>query len=165
MIRLKLMQSDRKAQLLTALEWACRLYLAGVLFYAAWPKLMDPQGFAKAITNYRLVLPFIGQNYVYPMAMFIPALEAILGIGLLFARAKRASSFLTAGLLALFTVLILQAVLRGLNIDCGCFGSSDISQAEAAKVGWTRIAEDIAWFLMAMFVYKRSSPRKPRYRM
>jgi putative oxidoreductase len=165
MIRLKLMQSDRKAQLLTALEWACRLYLAGVLLYAAWPKLIDPVGFAKAITNYRLVLPFIGQDYVYAMAMFMPALEAVLGIGLLFSRSKRAASYLTAALLALFTVLILQAVLRGLNIDCGCFGSSEISAAKAAKVGWTRIAEDVAWFLMALFVYKRSSPRKPRYRM
>ena len=159
------MQSDLKAQLLNALEWICRLALAGIFLYAAFPKLMDPAGFAKAITNYRLVLPFIGQNYVYPTAMLIPALEAVVGIGLLFNKSKHACSFLAALLMGLFTVLILQAVLRGLNIDCGCFGSSAIAQAKATKVGWLKIGEDICWLAAAIFVYKRSSPRKPRYRM
>jgi putative oxidoreductase len=159
------MHSDRKAQLLTALEWICILALVGVYLYAAIPKLMDPAGFAKAITNYRLVLPFIGQDYVYPTAMLIPALEVVVAIGLFFNQSKRAAAFLSAALMVLFIVLILQAVLRGLNIDCGCFGSSNVAQAKASKVGWLKIAEDIGWLAASVFVYKRSSPRKPRYRM
>jgi putative oxidoreductase len=165
MIRLKLMQSDRKTQFLTVLEWICILALIGVYFYAAIPKLKDPAAFAKAIVNYRLVLPFIGQGYVYPTAMLIPALEVIVSIGLLFNQSRRAAAFLSSALMILFIVLILQAVLRGLNIDCGCFGSSNIAQAKASKVGWLKIAEDIGWLAASVFVYKRSSPRRPRYRL
>ncbi|MBU1636401.1 DoxX family membrane protein [bacterium] len=159
------MQNDVKSQIWTRLEWVCRLALAGLFLYAAYPKIIDPAEFAKAITNYRVSFPVIGQNYVYAVAMFMPSLEVVVAIGLLIERYKRASSFVAMALMALFTVLILQAVLRGLNIDCGCFGSSPVAQAKAHMVGWRRIAEDVGWLAAAVFVYFRSQPRKPAYKM
>jgi uncharacterized membrane protein YphA (DoxX/SURF4 family) len=160
-----LMQNNLQTQIWTRLEWVCRLALAGVFLYAAVPKMLEPMEFAKAVTNYRVSFPIVGQSYVYLVAMFMPSLEAVVAIGLLVNRYKRASSFIAMSLMALFTVLILQAVLRGLNIDCGCFGSSPEAQAQAHKVGWLKIAEDAGWLAAAAFVYYRSRPRKVQYKM
>jgi uncharacterized membrane protein YphA (DoxX/SURF4 family) len=159
------MQNDFQARILVWIEWACRLGLAGLFFYAALPKMADPDAFAKAIANYKVILPIIGQGYVYPAAMFVPALEAIIGVGILLNRSKRAASWLSAGILALFTVLILQAVLRGLNIDCGCFGASELAQSKATKVGWIKIAQNTGWMMASIFVYSRSRPKRSRYRL
>lgn len=159
------MLNDVKGQIWTRLEWVCRLAVAGVFLYAAYPKIIDPIEFAKAITNYRLAFPVIGQDYVYAVAIFMPSLEAVVAIGILIERYKRASSLIAMLLMALFTVLILQAVLRGLNIDCGCFGSSPVAQAKAHMVGWRRIAEDVGWLAASAFVYFRARPKKPAYKL
>ena len=154
------MLNNVQTQIWTRLEWVCRLALAGLFLYAAYPKIIDPVEFAKAIANYRVSFPVVGQSYVYMVAMFMPTFEAVLAVGLLINRYKRASSFLSMLLMALFTVLILQAVLRGLNIDCGCFGSTPAAQAKVHLVGWRRIAEDVGWMVAAAYVYFRSSPRR-----
>ena len=157
------MQNDLQTQIWIRLEWVCRLALAGVFLYAALPKMMEPTEFAKAITNYKVSFPIIGQSYVYLVAIFMPSLEAVVAIGLLINWYKRASSVVAMAMMALFTVLILQAVLRGLNIDCGCFGTTEAAQIKANIVGWQKIAEDIGWLAAAAFVYYRSRVRKPQY--
>jgi len=158
------MEKDLKQQLLTRLDWVARLALAGLFLYAAYPKLADPEAFARAITNYRVSLPMIGQGYVYLAAGFLPALEAVAAVSLVFTRTKQASSLILSCLLALFAVLILQAVLRGLNIDCGCFGSSALAQAKANQVGWTKIGHNVAWLAVSLFVYIRSRTERPASR-
>ncbi len=157
-----ILRMNRKTKniLWTALEWLCRIILVAVFLMAAVPKLLDPALFAKDILNYRVSFPVIGQNYIYPVAMFMPALELVAALALLFPRWKRIGSLLSGGLLAVFTILIFQAVARGLNIDCGCFGRSGVAMALAQKVGWTKILENVLWIGMAAFVFWRSQPRR-----
>jgi putative oxidoreductase len=150
------MDSDLKRRLLTVLEWICRLVVAGTFLLAAVPKLLDPLSFAKAIVNYRIVLPVIGQGYVYLAAIFFPALEAVGAVALLFNRWKKVGSLVCGALLILFLVLIGQAVIRGLNIDCGCFGSGAVAQALAKKVGIDKLLEDVIWLAMCGFVWMRA---------
>jgi putative oxidoreductase len=159
------MNKSLREQIFTGLDWTFRLLLAGLFLYAAWPKLLDPEGFARSITNYKLSLPVIGQDYVYLSAMFLPALEAVAAVCLFISKLRRGAALTFVVLLSVFTVLILQAVLRGLNIDCGCFGNSDVSAALATKVGWTKILENLGWLAAAIFVYLRSCPPKPKYRL
>ena len=159
------MNRSLRQQIFTGLDWTFRLLLAGLFLYAAWPKLLDPADFAKSITNYKVVLPVVGQDYVYLTAMFLPALEAVAAVCLFLPKFKRSAALVIAFLLALFIVLIFQAVMRGLNIDCGCFGNSEVSSALATKVGWNKIMENLAFLAAAIFVYLRACPPKPRYRL
>ena len=149
------MNPDLKRRLFLVLEWMCRLLVAGTFLLAAVPKLLDPVSFAKAIANYRLILPLIGQGYVFPAAMFMPALEAVGALALLFNRWRRAGSLVCGALLIVFIVLIAQAVIRGLNIDCGCFGTGAVSRALGAKVGLEKILENTLWLAACVFVWRR----------
>lgn len=159
------MQRSAKEQILTGLDWAFRLLLAALFLYAAGPKMLDPTTFAKAITNYKVTLPAIGQDYVFPAAILLPPLEAVAAITLFMGRFRRAGALIITVLLALFTLLILQAVLRGLNIDCGCWGASAESAALASKVGWSKILQNLGMLAAAIFVYLRACPPKPRYKL
>jgi hypothetical protein len=150
------MNSASKQLYLTTLEWVCRIAVAAIFLLAAVPKLLDPLDFAKAITNYRVAIPPFGQDYVFAVAVFLPAFEAVIALALFFNRWKRTASLLASLLLVLFLILISQAVVRGLNIDCGCFGTGALSKALASKVGIGRILEDVAYLALSVFVYWRS---------
>lgn len=142
-----------KTHPLTALEWLCRLILAAVFIVAAYPKLLDPAAFAKAIDNYRIAVPIIGKDYVYLVAGLLPALEFITGLGLLWNRTKHGAAGIAGFLLIVFIFLITTAMARGLNIDCGCFGSGATAKGLASTVGMQAILQDILWLAMAVFVY------------
>lgn len=159
------MQKSAMEQILIGLDWGFRLLLAALFLYAAWPKILDPAAFAKAITNYRLSLPGLGQNYVFLAAFLIPPLEAVSAVGLFIKGIRRGSALTVLLLLAVFTVMILQAVLRGLNIDCGCYGASPTAGALASKAGWSKIAENAGLLVAAIYLYKRACPPKPRYKL
>jgi putative oxidoreductase len=154
-----------RRNLAQTLDWAARLIVAAYFILAAVPKLFGPLAFAKDITNYRLVLPWIGQDYVYAVAIVMPALELVAAIALLLPRWKRAGSAMCGGLLVLFIVLIAQAMIRGLNIDCGCFGAGAVSKLLAQKAGLPKILENTAQLAGCVYVYLRATivPPKRRY--
>ncbi len=145
----------RNERILTLLDWLCRLGLAAAFFAAAVPKLMDPAGFAKTIENYRLVLPLIGKDYINLTALFLPALEFVTAAAILWPKTKRAAAWLITGMLVLFIIMIAQAVLRGLNIDCGCFGAAGAAKEKAHMVGISTILRDVGFLLMSGFVLWR----------
>jgi uncharacterized membrane protein YphA (DoxX/SURF4 family) len=103
------------------IEWVLRLGL-GVLFVVAGvAKWRDPTAFATEIANYRWMAdtaPWV--------AATLPAIEVLLGVAVIVAPAtwRRAAALGMTGLLVLFTVAVGQAVARGINVDCGCFGGS-----------------------------------------
>lgn len=159
------MRRSAREQLLTGLDWGFRLLLAAVFLYAAWPKILDPGGFAKAITNYKFSLPGIGQNYVFLSALLLPPLEAVSAVCLFTSRFRRGAALVLTVLTAVFTVMIVQAVLRGFNIDCGCFGASPSSSALATKVGWSKVTENLGLLAAGIYVYLRACPPKPKYKL
>jgi putative oxidoreductase len=154
-----MMDSPVKQRLFTSLEWLCRIVVAATFLLAAVPKILDPLAFSKAIANYRVVLPLIGQDYVYPVAIVLPSLEFIAAIALFFNFSKRAASLACGAMLIMFIGLISQAVLRGLNIDCGCFGNLPASKLLAKQVGIEKILEDVLWLAMCVFVFVRRTVR------
>jgi uncharacterized membrane protein YphA (DoxX/SURF4 family) len=150
-------------QFLAALDLIFRLVVAVVFLLAAVPKILDPMDFAKAIANYKVFMPVVGYDYIYPVAIILPALELVAAIALFLPRWKKAGSLICGGMLIMFIVLIGQAVLRGLNIDCGCFGSGAVGKALANKVGISKILEDVAWAGMCAFIYWRTMGSRKRY--
>lgn len=96
-----------------------RLALAGVFVTAALPKIEDPVAFASSVDAFRV----INSGLSGWVALCLPWLELVLGIGILLPVIRRASGALIGLLLLLFIALHLSAWARGLDISCGCFGS------------------------------------------
>ena len=95
-----------------------RSALAALFLFAGIAKLADPAEFTQQIVNYQLVPWPVAACF----AVFLPALELCLGVCLLLGRLESGALLWVAILLATFTGALLSAMVRGLDIDCGCFG-------------------------------------------
>ena len=102
-----------------------RLALAGVYLFAAVPKLIDPWDFARAINNFR-ILP---DSAVPWTALWLPAFEAVAALAVLTGLLHRGGLLAIAGLSGAFAAGVASAMIRGLDIECGCFGSTASSHA------------------------------------
>jgi putative oxidoreductase len=127
-----------------------RLVLGGLFVYAGLVKVLAPLDFAQDIRNYRLV----GQSLSFLVAIVLPWLEILAGAFLILGVWTRAAAFVLSALLALFIVLTLITMVRGLDVECGCFG------AVSRKSGWSVIVEDLA--MLAMGLGLLLAPKKLR---
>ena len=114
----------------TGLTWlyhGLRLSLAGIFIYAGLIKLLDPRAFAHAIAQYDL-----GPEGLLPLvAVGLPALELLAGIGLIFE--VRGSLTIIAVLLLIFLVILGYAVWHNLDIDCGCFTADELDAQHSVR--------------------------------
>jgi len=96
-----------------------RWILGGVFIYAGSIKLPDPGIFAVLIEAYGIV----PESLLMPMAVALPVLEVIAGVGLLFD--LEGSLSVITGLLVLFIVILSYGIWMELDVDCGCFRPED----------------------------------------
>jgi len=128
-----------------------RIVFAALFIFSGGTKISMPEEFAVSISNYRL-LPVELVNF---FAIIIPWIEIIAGNLLLFGFFVKENSFILTFLLGVFTVMVLIAMLRGLNIDCGCFGTKG-----GQKVGLLKIMENLIYFVIGIFIYRFSNYHK-----
>jgi uncharacterized membrane protein YphA (DoxX/SURF4 family) len=119
-----------------------RVVLGGLFIYAGVVKVVDPLGFAQDIRNYRLV----GQSLAFVAAVVLPWLEIVAGAFLIPGVWKRGASLVITGLLVFFIVLTLVTMARGLDIECGCFGSL------SRKSGWGVVLEDLGMLALGLCI-------------
>ena len=125
-----------------------RILLGVVFIYAAISKASDPEGFARAIANYKLLPIFL----INILALILPWIELCAGVLIVFGFLVKENSMILGGLLAVFVIAILISLARGLNIDCGCFGT-----VGGTKVGIQKILENIGLLLSAIILIKFES--------
>lgn len=105
--------------------------LVGALFaWAALAKLGDIPALAREIHNFRL-LPLAGENL---LAMVLPWIELTAALSLLLGVRPRAGALVAAAFMVVFTGAVALALARGLNFECGCFGTASARQLGAAKL-------------------------------
>lgn len=126
------------------------LLLSGVFLYAGIPKIADPVDFRKALENYHFVPPAFLPVFVH----WIPWLEVCLGGSFWIPSFRRASLSGLILLLFAFNAAVLQAMWRGLNIDCGCFGSHSFD----ADLHWV-IFRNLLLILTALWLIPNSSAK------
>ncbi len=120
--------------------------LLGVIFiYASYDKILDPGKFARDIANYHII-PFGLENLI---AIILPWLELFIGIGLIAGLMVDGASMISGGLMTIFILFILQATLRGFNIECGC------GLKEGEMVGWNKILENLVFLGASYLVWQR----------
>lgn len=128
------------------------LALGGVFLYAAHDKIIDPRALVTIIWGYRILPP--GPTNL--LAIFMPWLEVVVGIGLATGFKRRAAAFWATGLLVMFTVALLVNAVRGVNVACGCFSTS----AEDVHNAWLLVARDLPMLLAAALLF--FFPPEPR---
>jgi putative oxidoreductase len=130
---------------------AVSLAVAAVFVYAGVDKLRDPLQFADSIAAFA-ILPAVLINL---LAFGLPPFEIACGLLLLGPRTRRIGALAVVAVSILFFTALASALLRGLTLDCGCFGAGAPSRPRM----WLELVLDAVLFAGALFVYLRSIPR------
>lgn len=125
----------------------CRLILGIMFIYASLDKIAHPEEFAKQIGYYK-ALPFGLENTV---AIILPWSELIIGLCFLVGIFVDGATLISIIMMIVFILMISQAMLRGIDITCGCFKVS----AEGEKLGLNTILRDIIFLAMSFVVLNR----------
>jgi uncharacterized membrane protein YphA (DoxX/SURF4 family) len=97
-----------------------RISIGGIFIYSGAIKLLDVKGFARMISLYDLV----PEQLLAPVAIGLPVLELVAGIGLLFEIPGTLSAIF--GMLLMFCSILWYGILQDLDIDCGCFSTAEL---------------------------------------
>lgn len=125
-----------------------RVIVGFVFIYAGILKISDPVGFSDTINNYDL-LPLSFVNF---FAITLPWIEVVAGLFLLFGISVKENSLIISVMLVVFILAIVISLGRGLNIECGCFGTSS-----GTKVGIIKLVENIILLTFSFFLIKFNS--------
>jgi putative oxidoreductase len=121
-----------------------RIFLAGLFIVSGLDKISDLPAFASSILNYKIV----GPDLAMLTATILPFLELLCGFSLVLGLYHRAGALLITSMLVCFTLLVSSALLRGLDISCGCFTQSP----EAGKIGYNKILENCGMIIMGLWL-------------
>lgn len=128
-----------------------RVFLGALFIVISIEKIADTAAFTNSIANYKILHPFLASL----VATVLPWVELLCGFCILFGLLTRGSSFLIALMLFVFTVAVLTALLRGMDISCGCF----TQDPQAGKVGWMKIGQNLSLFLLSIFLFYSNSSK------
>jgi len=134
-----------KKQLIDYAIAIIRIYLALYFVISGLDKISDLTGFAQSIENYK-IMPLYVVNII---AIVVPWIEVIAGGLLLLGIYIKENSTIIFSLLIVFTLAVISAVLRNLDINCGCQGTNG-----GQKVGILKIIENIALIIVAFLSIK-----------
>lgn len=121
-----------------------RFILATVFIIAGIEKVSDLISFSSILHNYR-IFPSWSINFI---AVSLPWVELINGILLLYGYKKKEIAAIFGIILLFFILLIFISILRGLDINCGCFGTIG-----SVKIGYVKIYENTFLFLLALHIF------------
>lgn len=124
-----------------------RLLLGGVFLFAAYTKLRQPWLlFAMSIDSYG-ILP---EWAVLASARVLPWLELALGLLLLSGFFLRYAAIAATAILFIFFAAIVRSYIKGLAIDCGCFGVGEALSAKTLLRDGALIASAVALTVLSM---------------
>lgn len=131
-----------------------RVLLGAIFAYAGILKILQPAPFADSIASFQL-LPDVLVNVI---AIGLPPVEIAAGLMMVFGWNYRPASLLILGLTIVFTIALAQGLVRGLNIDCGCFGSHKPSVVHT----WLSFGRDILLIAASALIYASGSNWRER---
>ncbi len=123
------------------------LALAAIFIYAGAGKIFDPLRFADAIYAFS-ILPAVLINL---LALGLPVFEIACGVMLIAPWTRRIGALAVALTSLLYFSVLLSALVRGLTLDCGCFGTGAPSRARM----WVELGLDAVLFAGSLLVYFR----------
>ena len=127
--------------------WTSRIVVAVVFLVYGGSKIPNLAAFAVSINNYR-ILPIELVNIV---AVTLPWIEVMAAVAILGRRFAPGGILLIGGMTATFIAMIASALIRGLDIDCGCFTLS--AESETYNNLWQHLLLDIGLLAMAVHLW------------
>lgn len=122
---------------------AARAALGVTFIIAGMEKISAPTDFAVAISGYK-IFPEILVNF---FAVVVPWIEVVSGLLLVFGILVRENAAVISCLLIMFIVLVVISIFRGLNIECGCFGT-----ASGSRIGWQKVLENSGLVILGIYI-------------
>ncbi len=132
---------------------AVSIAVAAVFIYAGLGKVREPLQFADSTAAFA-ILPAV---FINLFVMGLPPFEFACGVLLLVPPTRRVGALAVAVVSLMFFTALASALLRGLTLDCGCFGVGAPSRPRM----WIELVVDSVLFAGAIFVYLRSITRTP----
>ena len=143
------------------LVWRILGFLVGSVFiFAGLTKIvglqpfhwLDPMEFARDIDNYKM-LPW---TISVGLALYLPWLEVICGLALIFRRWYSGALAILFTLLLVFIGASIVAKTRGIDVSCGCFGhlSNQLSFAWHLALDFAIVAAVAALWLSDRQTYR-----------
>jgi putative oxidoreductase len=133
---------------------ALRFILGFIFIYAGAEKIASPIKFAESISNYQLLNAF----FIAATSVLLPWIEVFCGIMILAGVAVKENAAIISAMLTVFIIAGIISLIRGLDIDCGCFGDA------SAKLGFMKIFENLlllgAGIILIFFGYDVFTLRK-----
>ena len=126
-----------------------RVFIGLLFIVNSLEKIVDPAAFAQSVANYRMLPGWL----VAFVATVLPWLELICGFSVLFGALTRGSSLLLSAMLVVFTLAVVVALARGLDISCGCF----TQDPTAGKIGWLKVIQNATLIVLTLFLYFSNS--------
>ena len=131
---------------------ACRLLTAATFVLSGFVKAVDPIGTQYKIRDYLeawQLVQYVPDFIMLAASVAMSAVEFGIGICLLFAMHRRATSRLLLLVMAVFTPLTLWLAIANPISDCGCFG-------DAVKLtNWQTFWKNVALLAMAVVLARR----------
>jgi hypothetical protein len=125
----------------------CRLILGIIFVVFALSKIMRPAVFALNVVDYAM-MPSLGVNL---WALFLPWAELVAGLFLILGIRTRASATVIGVMNIIFIVGLVNVIMRGLPITCGCVGEA------GEPVTWWKVLKNTGMLVMCLqiFLYDR----------
>jgi len=126
-----------------------RVGVGATFIYASLYKIIDPGAFAKSIWYYHLV----PGDMINILALVLPWVELLCGLGLIVGVFYRGAVVLVNIMTVIFIFMLSTTIIRGIDIDCGCFKASQASTDSA----WQALVLDLALILFTLqLLFSRS---------
>lgn len=127
-----------------------RIIIGSIFLVSGLAKISDPVLFMLALREFQLF-----PEIIVPLtAIYLPWLEFILGLFVTTGLLYRTSSFILACLNFAFMIAILSVIIRGIEIDCGCFGllADMLKVPDAADM--KTVARNLLFTGMSLYIFR-----------
>ena len=117
------------------LRSGCRLILGAAFLLAGGMKIAHPVEFFSDLLSFGVPFP---ELFLRVVAVGLPWLEVFVGLGLLLNFWPETVRPVASVLCLIFVLMLGQAVVRGIDLNCGCFGSAGRGWFERPAVALVR---------------------------
>jgi putative oxidoreductase len=133
------------------LELFVRLAIGAIFIYASLDKIAAPAQFARIVYNYHLV----PGELINLLAIIMPWVELICGISVILGIYKEGGILIIGFLLCVFAVSIGINLVRGVDLECGCFTVSSRAKSNALEL----LLRDIGYMILIAYLMINRSQR------
>jgi len=143
------------------INFALRLAVGITFVYAAVDKIIHPDQFARIIYNYHQVP---GQ-LINIFALFLPWVELITGVLVIVGYWEKAATVMIGGMLVMFIIALSMALVKGVNIECGCFSTTSKAKGPVKDLIFRDVllllsCGVILWAKQSWLAIERQRPRR-----